>query len=185
MHVTSDLGHAARVTLLLGILFSGCVDPSMLKKKEQAETAPAPAPAAAPAPQPQVEAAPAAPTFPQDSLKLVDKKKALAENPALVETENRVNTMDPLLAVSQSMFAIGSKAEVLALQHNIDIHKAQYDKPPTFQEFEEMIRSARVQFKGLYRWQVYAYDDSTGEICILEDKAMKKKLYEEQGLKAE
>lgn len=181
MHVTSNLGHAARVTLLLGILFSGCVDPSMLKKKEQAETAPAPAPA----PQPQVEAAPAAPTFPQDSSKLVDKKKALAENPGLVETENRVNTMDPLLAVSQSMFAIGSKAEVLALQHNIDIHKAQYDKPPTFQEFEEMIRSARVQFKGLYRWQVYAYDDSTGEICILEDKAMKKKLYEEQGLKAE
>ena len=140
-----------------------------------------------PAGQPQAQApanqAPAQPSFPQDNTKLVDKKAVLAENPNLVETENRINATDPLTAVSQSYFSIGSRAQLMALKHAVDLHKAQYDKPPTFAEFESMLKSSGAALKGLYRWQVYAYDETTGQIVILEDRAMKKRLYEEQGLK--
>lgn len=139
----------------------------------------------APAAENPAPAAPAAPSFPQDNTKIVDKNKILAENPGLIETENKINAADPLTAASQSYFTIGSRAQVMALKHSIDLHKAQFEKPPTFAEFETMLRQAGVALKGLYRWQVYAYDERTGEISILEDREMKKRLYEEQGLKVE
>jgi len=131
-------------------------------------------------------AAPEAPPQPQGfsqlEWKLVDKQKALEENPKLVETENKNNASDPFSAAAQSYFTIGSKAHVLALQRNIDIHKAQYDRNPTFDEFNTMIKQAHVDLKGLYPWQVYAYDSKTGQISILEDREEKARLHKEAGL---
>lgn len=180
-------------SLALGLVLSaaGCVDPSTLSQKKSAE----PAPQADAGPPPQVEApiaeeaaAPAAPPQPQGfaqvEWKLVDRNKALEENPALVEVENRINAADPLMAATQSYFTIGSRAHLLAFKHSIDLYKAEHEKFPPFAEFDKMMKQANVALKGLYPWQVYAYDDKTGELCILEDRAEKKRMHEERGLPA-
>jgi len=180
---------SAVVTLLSAVLVStvlpGCIDPSMLAPKEtdKAEELAPPVPAgAAPA------AAPAAGEagLPKDNTKLVDKKQALAENPKLIVTTNRIDATDPISAAAQSYFAIGSRAQLLNLKHQIDILKADNNnKPPSFAQFDDLLRQNNVKLAGLYRWQVYAYDDESGDIVILEDHDMKKAEYEKGGLKLE
>ncbi|WP_437224753.1 hypothetical protein SH661x_003768 [Planctomicrobium sp. SH661] len=170
--------------LMTAAFMAGCIDPSMLESKKTAKTdeAAAPgAPAAAPAaPNPGGGAA----SLPMDNTKLVDKKAALAANPALIETQNRINASDPVSAAAQGYFAIGSKAQMLNLQNQINVIKADNNnKPPSFAQFEDLLRQNGVQLKGIYRWQVYAYDDEKGDIVILEDHAMKKAEYEKGGLK--
>lgn len=180
-----------RVTrgLVLGAVLSlplaGCIDASMMEpqaKETKKEASPPAENAAAPAPAPA--AAPAAAGLPMDNTKLVDKKAALDANPALIETTNRINATDPLSAAGQGYFAIGSQAQLLNLKHQVDILKADNDnKPPTFAQFDQLLRENNVKLKGIYRWQVYAYDDQAGDIVILEDHAMKKAEYEKGGLK--
>lgn len=169
-------------------LCSGCIDPSSFQtNKSNNGAAPAPPPAAAPAAQPAAAPVAAAPqgenAIPDIDAQIVDKKQALADNPNLVESSNKMNTMDPILAISASYFSAASRAEMLAFQHNIDIWKAANDdRYPTYQEFMDMYRSAHVKFKGLKPWQVYAYDSADGTICILDDRAEKKRRYEASGL---
>ncbi|MCA9088403.1 MAG: hypothetical protein KDA90_07170 [Planctomycetaceae bacterium] len=168
-----------RVSLVLaviGMIGSGCQqasEPSPAAKQGEAAAPVEPAVAAEP-PKPE--------GFSQVTFKLVDKRKSLQDNPALVEVKNTTNASDPWTAAAQSYFTIGSKTSLLALQHGIELHKAQFEKPPTFAEFETMYRQAGVQFKGLYPWQVYAYDDEQGTVCILEDRAEKKRMHEEKGV---
>ena len=127
-------------------------------------------------------AEPAPPEFAQVEWKLVDKSKALAENPKLIEVVNKTNASDPWSAAAQSYFTIGSKAHMLAFKHTIDLHKAEHDKNPTFEQFDTMMKSANVKLKGLYPWQVYAYDAKDGSIVILENAEEKKRRYEEAGI---
>ncbi|MCA8993596.1 MAG: hypothetical protein KDA88_16525 [Planctomycetaceae bacterium] len=146
---------------------------------------PEPAAEEEPAAQNQAEAAPAAPaqpTFSQLEWKLVDKRKALADNPGLIEAENKVKITDPITGPLQAYIPIASKINLMNFQHNLDILKAIDDRNPSFDEFNRMFKEAGVQLKGLYPWQVYAYDDQEGTICILEDPAEKKRLYNEQGM---
>ncbi|HWL09815.1 MAG TPA: hypothetical protein VNQ76_15515 [Planctomicrobium sp.] len=171
--------------MVIALCASGCIDPKMTKgKKSQGDGAKTTAPDAAPANNDQ-PAAPATFTFPEDNTKLVDRKQILAENPNLVEVENRINAADPISAATQGYFAIGSKAQLQNLKHGIDLYKAEHEKFPPFAEFDKMIKEARVDLKGIRRWQVYAYDDTTGELCILEDREYKKREYEKAGVKLE
>jgi len=172
--------------VLVSTFLTGCIDPSMIAPKEAAKTE-EPAPLA-----PAANAAPAAAPGPaageaglaKDNTKLVDKKQALAENPNLIVTTNRIDASDPVSAAAQSYFAIGSRAQLYNLKHQIDILKADNNnKPPSFAQFNDLLRQNNVKLAGLYRWQIYAYDDETGDIVILEDHAMKKAEYEKGGLK--
>lgn len=171
---------------LLFTALTGCPKfPTVETKKPKEGAQPAveqnapPGQAAAPA------AAAPQPGFSQLEWKLVDKRKALADNPALIEVENKINAGDPLTAASQSYFNLGSRANILNFQHNLQIWEAAEGRKPTFDEFNTMFKQANADLKGLYPWQVYAYDDQDGSICVLEDHAEKKRLYEAQGLKLE
>lgn len=136
------------------------------------EDAPANPPAAAPAAPPQ---------FPMVEAKFLDKRKALAENPNLREVENRTNASDPFSAAAQSYFTIGSKANLLNFQHNIEIFKAAEGRNPTFEEFNQMFEQFQVKRGALYPWQMYAYDQETGSMSILEDPDEKRRRYEAAG----
>lgn len=165
----------------------GCLDPSAFQSKKPDEAAPAPPAAAAPAqaaaPAPVAAAPQGENAIPDIEAQIVDKPRALAENPSLVETSNKMNTTDPIMAISGAYFSAASRAETMAFQRNIDIWKAaNEDRYPSYTEFMDMYRSFRVKFKGLKPWQVYAYDQSDGTICILEDRAEKKRRYEAAGI---
>lgn len=182
---------------LVVLLFAGCIDPAMMKPSAataesepepaapdqaapvEAEPAPGGGDAAAPAPAPRQPQG-----FSKVQWKLVDRNAALKENPDLIEVENRIDATDPLTAATQSYFTLGSRAQLSAFKHQINLYQAQHEKNPPFAEFEQMLKQANVSLQGLYPWQVYAYDDQTGELCILEDRAEKRRLHEERGLPA-
>jgi hypothetical protein len=166
------------------------------KKAEAPGATPDPAPAppanpAVPNPAGDQAAAPAANPGHQSALDkltttIVDRKQALAANPNLVEIEkNALNATDPITYAGNAYFSATSQIYVAALKHEVDLQKAMNDKLPTFAEFEKMLQTNHVQLKGLYRWQVYAYDDSTGAITILEDPQKKKEIREAAGLPAD
>ena len=134
-----------------------------------------PAPAAAPAQPPR-------PSFPKNNSEIYDKKKLMAENPNLIEVENKIRASDPLTAASQSYFAIGSRAQVLNMKHDLDLYHAEHGRWPTFDEFKQRLQQYNVELSGVYRWQVYAYDETDGTISILENREMKKQIYENAGI---
>jgi len=174
------------IILLIGIALAGCADrvPDENPEGDAAPEAQAPGAAAAPAQDnnaPQEDAADKPVPITKREAKLVDKKQALQENPALVEVENKITAGDTLTAVAQSYFTIGSKAQVLAMQRSIQIQKELNNRWPTFEEFEKSLKQAGVQLQGLYAYQMYAYDEDTGGIVILEDRAEKKRQYEAAG----
>lgn len=176
-----------RLAWLAAMLFTlaphwGCIDPSMMKpwgEGSEEEATDGGAVAAQPPDQSGGEAAPAgqANIAPQDVKTLVDARQARAQNPKLVEVENRINATDPVSAAGSAYFAITTRAQLLNMEHAIKIYKADNDnKHPPFAEFSRMLKDANVELKGLYRWQVYAYDDQTGELLILEDPDRKREL---------
>lgn len=139
----------------------------------------------APAPQPAGEnpaPAPAPPSFPMDNTQLQDKKALLAEKPHLVEVEARIKITDPITGISQAYFGMAQRVQLMGLQHTLNAYKAEHDKNPTFKEFQQMYTQSGASLAGLQRWRYYAYDEATGELCILEDKEFKKSEYAKAGL---
>lgn len=119
--------------------------------------------------------------FHKREAKLVDKEKAMAENPSMVEVENKINASDPLTAVSQSYFNMASRVRVIQLKHSVDLMHATDGEWPSFAAFDKLMKQHDIKLNGLYPWQVYAYDQQTGGISILEDRAEKKRQYEATG----
>lgn len=180
-----------RTTWCLGIMLSvGCVDPSMLDGNKMVGDAGEEAAPAAADPGANAPADPGAPApvkesgFSKLDWKLVNYQEAMKDNPNLVEVENKINAVDPLSAATQSYFSLGSRVHLAAFKHSIDLHKAQYEKNPTFEEFEAMLRQSNVDLQALYPWQAYAYNAEEGTIVILEDRAEKRRMHEERGLEA-
>jgi hypothetical protein len=175
------------VAVALLCMASGCFDWSSLtaKKADPKPEAAAPPAAAQPA-QPAAPGGQAAVAAvvqnngpPDIDARIVDKKKALQERPQLFETTNSITANDPIFAPLQGLRAAGSKAEMLAFTHTIEIHKATNDKYPTFDEFMEYYKQAHVELKGLRPWQVYAYDEETGKVTLMEDPQEKERISKE------
>ncbi len=140
-------------------------------KQKQDEEAAAPAQAAAP---PEAEAEPPAEPQPQNALqreaRLVDRRVYLQEHPDAIELEkNVIKAGDPFTATSQGYFAAVSQLTIAAYEHDLQIWKASNDNRwPTFAEYEQILKRNGIKLRGLKVGQVYAYDDQTGQISILE-----------------
>lgn len=105
---------------------------------------------------------------------LVDKAAAMAANPNLREVENHVNASDPFSAAAGAYFSAASRIHVLNLKHQVDLMKNldENNEYPTFEAFKELLTQSNVELNGLKAGQVYAYDQATGSICILEDQSV-------------
>jgi hypothetical protein len=175
-----------RLALILsaGLITTGCAD-RVKEPEQQAEAAPAAAPQQAAEPGPAADPAPEPPKkvpITKREARLVDKNKAMQENPALIEVENEINASDPFTAVAQSYFTLGSRAQLLNWKHNLDLMHAAEGRWPTFAEFQQSLKQSNVQLNGLYPYQMYAYDDQTGGLVILENPEEKRRHYEDAGL---
>ena len=113
--------------------------------------------------------------------KVVDKNKAMAGNPNLVVVENKLQGSDPVSIAGSAYISMSSRISVLNFQNNLKTWKALNDnRNPTYDEFMQMAKDLR--FAMLPPYQMYGYDDQTGSLVILEDKADKKKRYEAAGI---
>ncbi len=168
-------------SVMLTLVVMGCGKPPVDKPETAAEPVEAnPAPAQ---PQAAAEEKPVKPThFLKRVAELVDKRKAMEENPDLVELDrNRITAGNYLSAVGQGYFAAASRVQLLNLQNAVQQLHALNDRYPTFEEFRDLLKQTGVKLGNLYEYQMYAYDDETGEISILEDRAYKKRIYEAAG----
>lgn len=153
------------------LIFLGCQQ----QKAEQAEATPEP---------PAVEQQ----GFSQLEWKIVDRRKAMEENPNLIEVVNDTNETGYLTAVTKSSFSAISRLNTGTMEYNAKLQSylnadgSDDPKPLSFEEFDAAARQNSNNIKGLYPWQVYAYDESTGKVTILEDRDEKRRMYEERGL---
>ena len=175
--------------LTIGFLASaaGCNRPAPTPTPPPAAPAAAPMapPAQAEAPMPPAPPAPPADpakAIPNVPAKLVDKNKALAENPKLVDTENKVIIGDPVSFAGSVYFSAINQVTYASLKQTIDAHKALNDKPPTYDELMAMLKMVNFEFPGLKPWQVYAYDDKDGTVTVLEDPDAKAEAFKKVGL---
>ena len=112
--------------------------------------------------------------FQRNDRGLVDMREAMSENPKLYKTTNKSVAGDYLTAVKDAGFAGASSAQASALRHDLDIWKAANDRWPTYEEYRDQWKNTGQGLAGLKPYQMWAYDDETGEVAILEDPDEKK-----------
>jgi hypothetical protein len=114
--------------------------------------------------------------------RVVDVKKALAENPNLQIVENKAGGDDPLSFAASAYVSARSKASLFGFQAWLKQHKIVEERNPTYDEFIQQMKENRIEFTALYPWQMYGYDSQAGTIVILEDGAMKAERYKAAGI---
>ncbi len=134
-------------------------------------------------PQPKQEQAEAKPVpakrpnlMKRKTSEVLDKNKAMAENPNLVEVENKITGKDPLTVSLEAYISASSRINVLNFQHQVDLMRAMNDRPPTYKEIVDLIKKTKMEFNALPDYQKFAYDEKEGKFLILEDPAEKKRI---------
>ncbi len=162
------------LTAVVALLTLSAGDKPAPPKTEAQVEQPAVEPAPAPAPeQPKV------PLTKRRTSELVEKNQAMAENPNLVETENKITGSDPLTTSFQGYVNASSRVNIAALKHNMDIVEASEGRKMTFAEIKDYMKTNNMSMNALPEYQTYAYDEKTGDFLVLEDVALKEKLHAE------
>ncbi len=138
-----------------------------------------PAPSGAPVQNAEAPPAKKVPLTKQKTSVIIDKNKAMAENPNLAPKVNKVEGYDPISTSLTGYLAAASQVNVASFQHNIHLVETMEERRLTFAEMQQYIKEYNMQFNALPDYQFYAYDDQTGEFLILEDSALKEKLHAE------
>ena len=100
--------------------------------------------------------------------KVVDMSVA-AKQPNLRVVENKIKGNDPLSVAASAYVTQRGRVAMLNLQNSMKMFKAMNGKPPTFKEFQEMMKQHNVELSVLPPKRLYGYDPKTGGIVILED----------------
>jgi hypothetical protein len=100
--------------------------------------------------------------------KVVDISVA-AKQPNLRVVENKIKGNDPLSVAASAYVTQRGRVAMLNLQNSMKMFKAMNGKPPTFKEFQEMLKQHNVELSVLPPNRLYGYDPKTGGIVILED----------------
>ena len=100
--------------------------------------------------------------------KVVDMSVA-AKQPDLKVVENKITGNDPLSVAASAYVTQRGRVAMLSLQNSMKMFKAMNGKPPTFKEFQEMMKQHNVELSVLPPKRLYGYDPKTGGIVIMED----------------
>lgn len=120
--------------------------------------------------------------FGQSDAKLVDSREAL-KDPKVVRVDPKIQASDPVTAATQGLHAMTGDILLLGLKQQIGIQRELNDgKHPSFDQLAESVRTANIRMVPLPPWQVIGYDETTGEVEVLEDKGEKIRLFQEQDI---
>jgi hypothetical protein len=114
--------------------------------------------------------------------KVVDAKKALAENPNLAIVEPGELGNNYLSQLANARVMIPAQVSQMNLKHAMDLHQATNGKYPSYDEFLEIMKRDGYKLTEVYRWQMYGYNEDDGSVVLFTDEALKKKIYDENGL---
>lgn len=116
---------------------------------------------------------------------VVDKGKAMAANPRLVEVPNSLQGGDPVSLAASAYISLRSRASTLGFQSELKNFKALNDRNPTYDELMGMMKQHGVAFAMLPPYQTYGYDERAGALVILEDREDKARRYQAAGIPLE
>lgn len=122
--------------------------------------------------------------FQKTTAEVVDKKKALAENPDLaVFTRNGLGN-DPLTQAANAAVYVSAEIHMMNIKRQVDLLREMDEdhEYPSYEEFMKFVKENNFQFSKLKPWQMYGYDDETGSMMILQDEAEKKRRFESKGI---
>ena len=181
------------------LTFAGCAEPIELSERENtgapAETEPATtsetpaaesnltppateAPAAEsadtpePAPAPQETPKPKKGVIGQTTAQVVDAKEWL-QKPGIQAKDGKIEGVDPFSRTASGYFTLAAQTSTLGLQQAVQHYKALNDKFPPYEEFMRMMQENRIEFTKLRWYEIYAYNEDTGKILVLEDTVAK------------
>ncbi len=162
----------------------GCTDVNEPAPQQQATQTPATpnSTPAEPSSHAQSPPQPQRPSIPKEDGRLVDLQAEQAKNPDLVVVDGKIKGSDPISAAGSAYVSMTSGVQAQNMQHNVRIMQAEKGRPLTFTEFEGLAKQLNIQFNKMPPYRMFGYDSKTGEVVVLEDKAMKKKIYEEKGI---
>ena len=100
--------------------------------------------------------------------KVVDMSVAAKQSNFQV-VENKIKGNDPLSVAASAYVTQRGRVAMLNLQNSMKMFKAMNGKPPTFKEFQKMLKEHNVELSVLPPNRLYGYDPKTGGIVILED----------------
>lgn len=113
--------------------------------------------------------------FGNSKARLVDARTAL-EKPKVIKVASGLNADGK--GTPRKLFDMSSDVMMTMLQSQIRLQRElNGGRNPTFDEFSETVRKANVTFVPLPPWQMIGYDESTGELSLLEDKGEKIRRY--------
>lgn len=105
-----------------------------------------------------------------ESVEIVDLSVA-AKKPEYRVVENKIKGGDPLSAAAGAYVSLRSRGPMLNLKNSVKMHTVTNGKPPTFAEFQDMLKQHQVKLNTLPANRLYGYDPKTGGIVILEKTA--------------
>lgn len=164
----------------------GCLNAFDAKSKDAGKQEQAAAPPAAKQP----DAAPAAAKDPDNIIgkktkELLDKEKAMAENPDLVVHEVHTLGNDPLTQYGNANVKAATFLGTIPLKQQVQIVQATEGRNPTYAEMVTWMKQYNVELPAMRPYYHYAYDAKTAAVLVLEDKALKAQIYKEKGIPLE
>lgn len=99
--------------------------------------------------------------------------------------DRKIPIADPITQSASAYFIMSAQVSSFGLQKAIQLYQAEHARFPTYEELKKMMKENGVQMAKLRPYEMYGYDQKTGEIEILEDKKKKAKTYEGLGLEEE
>ncbi|TWU09274.1 hypothetical protein CA54_45140 [Symmachiella macrocystis] len=96
--------------------------------------------------------------------------------------EQKLNITDPVSGVATLYFRMAGQASTFGMQGAIRLYQAQHEKFPSLEEFKKIMKDHRVEFAKLRPYEMYAYDEETGDLAVMQDLKLKAEIYAKHGL---
>jgi len=103
---------------------------------------------------------------------VVDKKKVMAENSDLVEVDLKNLGGGYLTSVTTAAVNVPARYATLVMDHWVKIFEVQHERFPTLEEYVATIKKENVKLVMLPLHRMYAYDEETGTLVVLEDTSI-------------
>ena len=96
--------------------------------------------------------------------------------------DQKLNITDPLSGVATLYFRMAGQTSTFGMQSAVRLYQAQHEKFPSLEEFKKMMKDNNVEFAKLRPYEMYGYDEQTGDLLVLQDLKLKAEIYAKHGL---
>ena len=128
------------------------------------------------------QSAPIVKTIAKEPAKIVKWPEYKQDHPETVVVDDKVEGWDPFSTAGSAYVAMTNKIGLLQFQSDLNLLKASEGRPPTYEEFTARVKQYGIKYHDEHPYRLYGYNEETGTMVMLEDKGLKRKIYEGKGI---